>query len=198
MEHSVRSSALARTSDPEVMPLESRPSLGSPIEQLVRTHFSFVWRVARRFGLGPEDAEDATQRVMLIAADRLGDLLPGKERAFLFRTAMHVARNFARSRMRRREEIRDCVDTDSNSDGDAPGNPEQLLAERRDRERLDWILAQMPEDLRSAFVAFEIEGLSLSEIALSFAIPQGTVSSRLRRARECFLRLSVRQKGATL
>jgi RNA polymerase sigma-70 factor (ECF subfamily) len=134
---------------------------------------------------------------MLIAAGRINDLKPGKERAFLFRVAMHVASNVSRTRKRRREEIRESFDVGAMELTTEEGlDPERLLEQRRDRERLDRILSQLPEELKIAFVSFEIEGLSLAEIASALGIPQGTVSSRLRRAREQFMRAAVRQKGA--
>jgi len=44
----------------------------------------------------------------------------------------------------------------------------------------------MEMDLRAVFVLFELEELSTAEIAATLEIPMGTVSSRLRRAREEF------------
>jgi RNA polymerase sigma-70 factor (ECF subfamily) len=197
IEFSVVRSALARSTDLIEPPTKSRLRELSPAEALIRTHFAFVWRVARRFGLGVEDAEDAAQRVMLIAAERVSELTPGKERAFLFRVAMRVASNISRSRRRRREDIRENIEADTlEFELDEEPDPEQLLEQRRYRERLDRILSTMPEDLRTAFISFEIEGLSLLEIASALGIPQGTVSSRLRRAREHFMRAAVRMKGA--
>ena len=60
------------------------------------------------------------------------------------------------------------------------------MDQKRGRELLDEILAAMPEDLRDAFVLFEVEGIAVAEIATLLEIPIGTVSSRIRRAREVF------------
>lgn len=154
------------------------------ITLLVREHFAFVWRVLRRLGLGEADADDAAQRVMMIAAKRVNDVKPGSERAFLFRTAWFVAQKEHRARRRRPEEP--GLESDAHESG-AP-NPEELVAERQKRETLDAILDQMPMDLRAAFVCFEIEGLTKHEVAEVLDIPVGTAASRLRRAREEFAR----------
>jgi RNA polymerase sigma-70 factor (ECF subfamily) len=52
---------------------------------------------------------------------------------------------------------------------------------------LDRVLADMDLDLRAVFVLYEIEEVTMAEIATVLQIPPGTVASRLRRAREDFL-----------
>jgi RNA polymerase sigma-70 factor, ECF subfamily len=64
--------------------------------------------------------------------------------------------------------------------------PEQLLDQKRARELLDDVLETMTPDLRMVFVLYELEELSMIEIASALEIPQGTVASRLRRARADF------------
>jgi RNA polymerase sigma-70 factor, ECF subfamily len=159
------------------------------IERLVREHFAFVWRVARRLGLAPADADDAAQRVMLIASERLGDIVAGSERAFLFRTAAHVASKTHRARRSRPEDARE----DCGEQADQGPTPEELVEQRRAREELDQILESLPTELRAAFVLFEIEGSSQAEVAHALGIPQGTVASRLRRARAEFTRIAIRR-----
>ena len=51
---------------------------------------------------------------------------------------------------------------------------------------LDRALDAMPGDLRTVFVLFEIEEMTMAEISNVIEIPAGTVASRLRRAREVF------------
>jgi RNA polymerase sigma-70 factor (ECF subfamily) len=169
------------------------------ITRLVRTHYGFVWRVLRRMGLSEADAEDAAQRVMIVAARRIDDVAPGRERAFLFRTAWFVTQKEHRARRRRPEQ----PDPEADRRRDDGPDPETLLLERRAREQLDAVLACLPLDLRAAFVCFELEGLDKNEVAAALDIPVGTAASRLRRAREQFARharrLGViqRSRGAT-
>src|SRR4051812_43349815 len=51
----------------------------------------FIWRSLRRLGVPREAADDATQQVFLVAARRMHEITEGKERAFLFQSAMRVA-----------------------------------------------------------------------------------------------------------
>jgi RNA polymerase sigma-70 factor (ECF subfamily) len=163
-----------------------------PASAFVRRYFAFVWRVSRRLGLTPADADDAAQRVMLVAVKRHAEIEPGRERAFLYRTAAFMVARERRGQRRRREES--SVDLDAHEH--PGGDPETLVAERRAREQLDAILGRMPEELRVAFVLFEVEGMSKEEVAHALDIPQGTAASRLRRAREDFARRAERHRRA--
>ena len=63
---------------------------------------------------------------------------------------------------------------------------EQLVDQRRARELLDSVLAQMPIEFRSVFILFELEEMTMPAIAAMLSLPTGTVASRLRRARAMF------------
>jgi len=69
------------------------------------------------------------------------------------------------------------------------------LAERQARALLDDALDALPQDLRAVLVLHELEGLELRQIAEIEAIPVGTASSRLRRAREEFSLIAKRMRA---
>jgi len=150
------------------------------LERMFRAHHELVWRTLRRLGLGPEPAADATQQAFLIAAERLDDIRQGSERAFLFGTALRLARTAYRTG--RRWQLEDDMDHRA----DAGSRVEELVDRRRAVEVADRVLAQMDPTLLTVFVLFEIEGLSTPEIAELVGVPLGTAASRLRRAREAF------------
>jgi len=177
-----------RSVDPPSRTLGGVPSRSHRIEAIVREHFSFVWRVARRLGLAEVDAEDATQRVLMTASRRLDDLVPGKERAFLFRVVSFEVAKAKRMRQRRREDLTGELGYHRATNDD----PEMLLDQRRARQQLDAILAELPDGLRVPFVLFEIEGFGQREVAVALGLPEGTAASRLRRAREEFTRIAIR------
>jgi RNA polymerase sigma-70 factor (ECF subfamily) len=127
--------------------------------------------------------DDATQQVFIVAARRMDDLRPGRERSFLCGTAVRVASNFRRDHGRRAERIADVSIEEIHSG--AP-HGEALLEQMRARRLLDLVLDRMTLEHRTVFVLSEIEGLTAPEISSIVGCPLGTVSSRLRRAREQF------------
>lgn len=152
------------------------------VRALVTEQFGFVWRSLVRLGVPRKDAEDAVQQVFIVAANRLGDIEIGRERAFLFGTAMRIASRARRTHERRREVL---DDEPFEAPDPSPGAEEQLDRARA-RAELDAILDGMPIELRAVFVLFELEQVTMAEIAGLLDLPPGTVASRLRRAREHF------------
>jgi RNA polymerase sigma-70 factor (ECF subfamily) len=78
---------------------------------------------------------------------------------------------------------------DENSDGAVgrlrdPETPEGLALTEEIRDTVNHAIETLPEDLRTAIVLRELEGLSYEEIAASMDCPVGTVRSRIFRARE--------------
>jgi RNA polymerase sigma-70 factor (ECF subfamily) len=153
------------------------------VRSMVDAHFNVVWRSLRRLGVASDAVDDAAQQVFVVAARRADVIEAGGERAYLLGIAVRVASETRRARMRRRE----VTQEDGAREPEAPlPAPDELLDQKRARELLDGILLAMPEDLRDAFVLFEVEGIGIAQIATMLEIPIGTVSSRIRRARELF------------
>ena len=151
-------------------------------ERIVSEHFAATWRFLRRLGLDEADTDDAAQEVLMVVVAKLDAINLGSERSFLFSTAFRVAAGVRRSR-RRHAEIDDDLAPIA-ADDDA--NPEELLELKRARALLDRLLAPMPIELRAVFVLYELEGLTMAEIATALELAPGTVASRLRRGREFF------------
>jgi RNA polymerase sigma-70 factor (ECF subfamily) len=153
------------------------------LAELLRRQFRHVWRALRRFGVPEASADDAAQEVFIIASRKLDQLEPGRERQFLHAVALRVAANARRARQVRPESAESP--TIERTVAQQP-SPEALLDRKQARELLDSVLDAMTEDLRTAFVLFELEGYSGPEVAEMLEIPLGTATSRLRRAREAF------------
>jgi len=149
----------------------------SRLERMFAAHHKLVWRTMRRRGLSPDVAADATQETFLVAAQRLRDIAPDSERAFLVGTAIRVAQGLGRKALRwHLDEDMDQRVSKTRDAGDA----------RADLELCDIALSKVNPELAEVFVLYEIEGLTSPEIAALLEIPLGSVASRLRRAREQF------------
>lgn len=140
-----------------------------------------VWRVLRRFGVHPNDMEDAAQLVYLTLSNHLAQVEDGKEASYLGAVSVKIAANVRRKAQRRREDPSDDLEAVTTA-----VTPEALLGHKQLRRELDEALATLSEEQRAVFVLFELEGFSLPEIAQSLDIPLGTATSRLRRARDHF------------
>jgi RNA polymerase sigma-70 factor (ECF subfamily) len=167
------------------------PAPRSRLRGIIDRHYDFVWRTIRYLGVANSGVEDAAQEVLCVLARRIDEIAPGSEMSFLFSTAVRVASNARRSARRQP----DAADADVDALAAPLPNPEELLDELRAQEVLRDVLDTLPVDLRLVFVLFEIEELTLAEVAALLAIPGGTIASRLRRAREAF-RSTVRRMQA--
>lgn len=159
--------------------------------QLVDDHFDFVWRLLRRLGLPPPDADDAAQQVFLLACTKQDQIRRGSERSFLYGCALNWAARY-RSGMKKRVSHVDLEHTEQELSSETASDPESLLSAHQSRAILDEILEQLPLELRTTLVLYELEQMTSQEIADLAGIPRGTVASRLRKAREEFERLARR------
>jgi RNA polymerase sigma-70 factor (ECF subfamily) len=180
------------TALPDVSAVRAVPSL----PDLVHRHLDFVWRLLRRLGLSGADAEDAAQQVLLVAASKLSQIEQGKTRTFLYGTAVHVAANARRSarRQRRAHDDHEVYAAAHKPVGCRVQWPDELTDLARARALLDELLDHLPDELRRVLVLAEIEECTLPEIAELEAIPLGTATSRLRRARKRFAELREQQR----
>jgi RNA polymerase sigma-70 factor (ECF subfamily) len=150
---------------------------------LVTDHFDFIWRTLRGLGVPSAYVDDAAQQVFLVATQKLSVIALGSERAFLFATARGIAANARRTRIRN-PEVNDDEALEAHPDNQP--DPEQLIASKRAREVLDRILDELSEDVRTVFMLYELEGMTMAEITTLLNVPHGTIASRLRRARKEF------------
>lgn len=147
------------------------------LQAMFNAHHNLVWRMLRRYGLDAEAAADVAQQAFLVAVERIADIWPGSERAFLIGTALWLARSSHRSAVRLQPEGR--LDERVRASGHAESQAMTL-------ELLDRVLSGLDRTLVEVFVLFDVEGFSAPEISRALEVPVGTVASRVRRAREEF------------
>lgn len=189
-------SPTARLAADDVEP-RTDPAIRARLRELAAEHYEFVWRSLRRLGVKPPETDDAAQRVFVVVAEKLSSIEPRKEKSFVFGVVMRVAANVRRNLATARS--REIAESEASESVSLGPDAEVAVSHAQERAKLDEILATIPEDRRTVFVLFEIEELTMTEIAELLDLPFGTVATRLRRARQEFqsavARLRARGQG---
>jgi RNA polymerase sigma-70 factor, ECF subfamily len=148
---------------------------------LVERQSRFVFRVAYAVLLNSHDAEDALQETFLKLYRNGGWQHVGNERAFLARVAWRVAVD------RRRGSNPSAPAGESESAVELPSlnpGPEQTLVAANQHALVHSMIDALPDDLRLPLVLSAADELNSREIAAVLGIPEGTVRTRLQRARQ--------------
>lgn len=143
-------------------------------QRLYEACFDRVSRLIVRI-VGSQDAEDLTQQVFLHLFRKIGQFEGHSSFAtWLYRLTTNEALQHLRKQ--RRWKFETLIQE--------PMSPPRKENEfKEERVLLERALGQLEPELRTIFVLREVEGLSYREIAESMEIPEGTVGSRLNRAR---------------
>jgi RNA polymerase sigma-70 factor (ECF subfamily) len=153
------------------------------VEQAVREHSRLVHRVAFAVLRNHHDAEDVTQEVFLRVL-RLRRELRGVEnpKTWLSRIAFRVAldRRPRRSQLSLDDESGGATLASVRSTG--PG-ADELASSSQIQALLGKVIAGLPDDLRHVIQLSTIEELNSAEVAILLGVPEGTVRTRLMRAR---------------
>jgi RNA polymerase sigma-70 factor (ECF subfamily) len=167
----------------------------SAFEALIRRHERRVFGLLMRMLGNRQDAEDVAQEAFL-SLHRHGHRFRHQARfsTFVFRVAANAALNRRRTLGRKNARIRQLkLRQEAGTDlPTTPRDPEAQTAGAEIQIQVQEALSRLPEDLRMATVLYDIEGLSYREIATVLKIPEGTVKSRIHRARSA---LRSRLKG---
>jgi RNA polymerase sigma-70 factor, ECF subfamily len=162
---------------------------------LVAKYQRRVFRLISRFVADPASAEDIAQETFLRAYRAIGNFRGDSQfYTWLYRIAVNTAKRSALTCARSpvfpensqnpeqdetfpRQEQLSSMDT-----------PEAVMASRELVNAVNAAMEELPEELRSAIMLREIEGLSYEEISHMLGCPVGTVRSRIFRARESIAR----------
>ena len=149
-----------------------------------------IMRLLSRMIRDPAEIEDVTQEAFIKAYRALPQFRGDSAfYTWLYRIAINTARNWHAAN-NRRPLTSSIVETNDGETFDEIDNltdistPESTLASRQIAETVDAAMQSLPEDLRTAILLREIEGMSYEDIAQSMGCPIGTVRSRIFRARE--------------
>ena len=171
--------------------LENRET--SALREAYERHGERVQRLCRRLLGRAADAEDVAQEVFLKLFERAGSF-DGRARfsTWLHRlTVNHCLHRLERERLRLARSLpEDGTAAAVQALVDPCETPPEALSRTEARAVLQSLLARLSGEHRAVLVLRELEGLSYSEIAETLAIPEGTVMSRLSRAREQLVQLA--------
>lgn len=151
---------------------------------LCQRHSDDIYRFARSLLANDADAEDATQEVLLRLWNHLPKMYPFNLKAWLMQTTRH----YCLDQIRRRTNQAAPVLVEDEILDDRPDelavNPSHAADSSIRLEQARNLLLQLPENLRSVFVLYEVNGLRYREIAQALDLPINSVKVYLSRARE--------------
>ena len=155
-------------------------------DTLVRPHFDRLYRLAYRLTGSKPEAEDLFQELLIKAFGKLEDLgrieEPGSWLSrVMYNLFVDQHRRFARQRMHLVEEGQLSGDGIAGLPGDQ--DPVADNERRQQLERLDAALQQLSVEHRIVVLLHDTEGYKLKEIQELTGTPEGTIKSRLHRAR---------------
>jgi RNA polymerase sigma-70 factor (ECF subfamily) len=140
----------------------------------------FMFRVAHGLLRSVQDAEDAVQETLLKLYRGDAWLQMEDEKAFLARTVWRVGLDIVARRPRGTEGLEEQAGREFPA---AAMSAEQSMAEGDERALLRMLIDALPEELRQPLVLSAIEEMTSREVAAAIGIPEGTVRTRVMRAR---------------
>lgn len=161
----------------------------SAFELLVRTHQNRVYDFCVRMLSDREEAFDLTQEIFISIHQNLEKFrADAKLTTWIFR----ISRNHCLNRLKylkrrgrgRSDEFGESNELSITEALGGSSQPDDAIAARREREVVHQAIAHLEEEQRALVVLRDVEGLSYEEIMEITELPEGTVKSRLHRARE--------------
>jgi RNA polymerase sigma-70 factor (ECF subfamily) len=157
------------------------PALEREFQARVLDSSRLAFRVALSVLKHREDAEDVAQEAFVRAHRHFSSIRDrDRFRAWLVRTAFRLALDRVR-RAKRRTRHEDAARQEAPLE---TSSMESDAIQVEMQARVSEAVAELPEKLRLVMVLVGIEGHDLSAVALLLEIPEGTVKSRLHRARK--------------
>ena len=144
---------------------------------LVERQARFMFRVAYSLLRNVPDAEDAVQEAFLKLYRGEAWRKMEDERAFLARTVWRVSLDRAPKATDRMVDVADIEIADGGE------NPEDWATGGDERALLRQMIARLPEELRKALLLSSVEEMTSGEVAVVMGIPEGTVRTRVMRAK---------------
>jgi RNA polymerase sigma-70 factor (ECF subfamily) len=160
---------------------------------LCERHSDEIYRYARALLSNQADAEDATQEVLLRLWRHLPRLNPFNLRAWLLQTTRYYCLDQIRRRSNRAAPLPLEDGVLEEQPDEFAVNPSVAADSSLRLEQARKALLTLPENLRSVFILYEVNGLRYREIARTLGIPLNSVKVYLSRARERLSNLTIQE-----
>jgi RNA polymerase sigma-70 factor (ECF subfamily) len=159
--------------------------------ELLETHRDRVYNITLRMLGNRHEAEDVAQEVFITVFKTIDTFREeSKFSTWLYRVTVNTCKNRIKYLARRHDRDRDELDestveggVNGTIGGPKPAVPDRALEGAQMQKLLQDAIAKLDEDHREVIVLRDIEDLSIEEICDILKLPDGTVKSRLHRAR---------------
>lgn len=157
-------------------------------EELVLKYEKTVYNLALRMVGDRDDAFDMTQEAFIKAYGSLSSFRgDSKFSVWIYRITTNVCLDFLRSKSRKQQVSLTVSDDDEDAQLDIPdpsSDPEQQLMQKISMQSVEEGLKTLPDKQRQILVMRELGGMSYAEIGAALSLEEGTVKSRIFRARK--------------
>lgn len=160
------------------------PFVPPDFDLLFESHCDFAWRALCRHGVAERDLEDQCQEVFVVVHRNLARF-EGRSslKTWIYAICRRVAANYRARAAVGREMLVLTAQDDVPSPVGAAGQPFEQLATKEGLALLEALLGHLPAERREVFLLYEVEGMSMREVAEALECPEDTAYSRLYAAR---------------
>ena len=154
-----------------------KPDLNEQFEKLYAQYADDVLRMAYFYLADRQKAEDVCQDVFVKLYTRGEAIAPGREKAWLLRVKVNCCRDLWRSAWLKRVVL-------GAPTLDIMPAQEESIEQREEKAELMRAIQKLPAPFKETILLHYYQDMGISEIAQMLNLPEGTISSRLSRARK--------------
>ncbi len=169
--------------------MESQKGNMESFEKLIKEYQKGAYNIAYRMLGNTEDAKDASQEAIIKIYKSIGGFkMKSSFKTWFYRVVTNTCLDYRRKRSRNKVLYLDkAINTEEGSFQreieDSSDGPEEMLVKNENTKTLQRYITGMPEKYAMAIILRDVKGFSYSEMGKILDLPEGTVKSRISRAR---------------